>query len=175
MSDKINPNYYSGRKCLDIIAEVTKSLSGELAFDIGTAVKYIYRFKGKNGIEDLMKAKRYIDFAIDFMESHVYTQYENDFNEVPCCYCKHFYVPENTEPCISCRKGILPSDNRYPTAPILFELDEDDCCERCAHYDDPISTYDDGSDLLPEYCRDCKHGISRSDHKTAKEKWEPKK
>ena len=65
--DNINPNHYTNGKyqCIDVIQDITKDLSGEEAFCIGNAIKYIWRFKHKNGTEDLEKAKWYLDRIID--------------------------------------------------------------------------------------------------------------
>ena len=53
--DSVNrPSHYTGQK-LECI-EVTKHLS----FLLGNAVKYVWRFQGKNGNEDLEKAKWYL-------------------------------------------------------------------------------------------------------------------
>lgn len=64
--DKINPDHYTYGKyqCIDVIQDITKDLSGEEAFCIGNAIKYIWRFKHKNGTEDLEKAKWYLDRII---------------------------------------------------------------------------------------------------------------
>lgn len=40
-------------------------LSNELGFCEGNVVKYVYRYSQKNGIEDLEKAKHYIEFLIE--------------------------------------------------------------------------------------------------------------
>ena len=40
-------------------------LANNLGFCEGNAVKYLTRYKEKNGLEDLNKAKHYIDFLID--------------------------------------------------------------------------------------------------------------
>lgn len=40
-------------------------LSNDLGFCEGNVVKYITRYKEKNGIDDLEKAKHYIEFLID--------------------------------------------------------------------------------------------------------------
>jgi len=37
----------------------------ELSFAAGNIIKYVSRFDKKNGIEDLEKAKHYIDFLIE--------------------------------------------------------------------------------------------------------------
>jgi hypothetical protein len=40
-----------------------------LGFCVGNVIKYICRYKNKNGIEDLKKAKHYLEILID-MESN---------------------------------------------------------------------------------------------------------
>lgn len=65
--DNINPTHYTYGKyeCIDVIQDITKDLKGEEAFCIGNAIKYIWRFKHKNGVEDLTKAKWYLDRIIN--------------------------------------------------------------------------------------------------------------
>lgn len=62
MSDKINaPNHYTWHpadvECKDIV--------GAFSYNIGTAIAYLWRHEHKNGLEDLMKAKKHIDFEIE--------------------------------------------------------------------------------------------------------------
>lgn len=67
MSNVDHPNHYqseSGLEVIDVIKAFTSELSGEEAFCIGNAIKYICRYSKKNGVEDLEKAKWYIDRAI---------------------------------------------------------------------------------------------------------------
>ena len=67
MSNVNHPNHYqseSGLEVIDVIKAFTSELSGEEAFCIGNAIKYICRYSKKNGVEDLEKAKWYIDRAI---------------------------------------------------------------------------------------------------------------
>lgn len=68
MSNNVNhPNHYqseSGLEVIDVIKAFTSELSGEEAFCIGNAIKYICRYSKKNGVEDLEKAKWYINRAI---------------------------------------------------------------------------------------------------------------
>lgn len=68
MSNNVNhPNHYqseSGLEVIDVIKAFTFELTGEEAFCIGNAIKYICRYSKKNGVEDLEKAKWYIDRAI---------------------------------------------------------------------------------------------------------------
>ena len=44
-------------------------LANKLNFCEGNVVKYITRYKDKNGVEDLLKAKQYIDFLIKEYET----------------------------------------------------------------------------------------------------------
>jgi hypothetical protein len=44
-------------------------LANELDFCEGNIVKYVTRWKHKNGIEDLRKARHYLDFLIEHEEN----------------------------------------------------------------------------------------------------------
>ena len=67
-----HPSHYNYKslECKDIIKVMTEGLEGEEAYYMGAIVKYLYRYpkKGKP-IEDLNKAKTYIDMIIEKMES----------------------------------------------------------------------------------------------------------
>lgn len=62
--DTVNPDHYKqgGIECIDCI----KAALGEnfIGFLIGNVIKYCYRYKHKNGVEDLRKAQWYLDRAI---------------------------------------------------------------------------------------------------------------
>ena len=65
--DMVNhPSHYtnSNMECIDAIKEITKPLQGFEAYLIGTILKYLWRFKLKNGLEDLEKAQWYLDKLI---------------------------------------------------------------------------------------------------------------
>lgn len=65
--DMVNhPQHYTqgNMECIDVIEEITKPCSKFEAYIIGTVLKYIWRFKYKNGIEDLKKARWYLDRLI---------------------------------------------------------------------------------------------------------------
>lgn len=67
-SSSVNhPNHYNqgGMEVWDVIKAFTENLSGAEAFYAGNAIKYILRWDKKNGIEDLEKAKVYIDKIIE--------------------------------------------------------------------------------------------------------------
>ena len=69
-SDPTHPNHYiqSGLSVWDVIKAYTEDLTGVDAFNAGNAIKYILRWHHKNGIEDLKKAKVYIDELIKSFE-----------------------------------------------------------------------------------------------------------
>jgi len=61
MPNKISPKHYSKYK----IEPIDFIIANELDFCTGNVIKYVLRYKDKNGIEDLHKAKKYIDFLIN--------------------------------------------------------------------------------------------------------------
>jgi hypothetical protein len=68
MSDNVNhPNHYTsgGIECIDALESATVNLSGIEAVCTANAIKYLWRWKQKNGVEDLRKAKWYIDKLIE--------------------------------------------------------------------------------------------------------------
>ena len=60
-NSKIKPSYYGTG--IDVIEFC---LRNNLTFMQGNVIKYVTRYKSKNGIEDLEKAKEYIDRLIEF-------------------------------------------------------------------------------------------------------------
>lgn len=66
-SDNVNsPNHYKrcGMECIDAIRALCEGLDGVEAYYVGNILKYIWRFKHKNGVEDLKKARKYLDWLI---------------------------------------------------------------------------------------------------------------
>ena len=65
-----HPSHYqskSGLEVINVIAAFTEGLEGIEAVDTGNAIKYICRWKDKNGIQDLEKAMWYIQHLIDHL------------------------------------------------------------------------------------------------------------
>jgi hypothetical protein len=64
-----HPSHYNKGdiECIDAIASAITNLEGEEAFYTGNVIKYMWRWKEKNGIEDLEKAKFYIDLLVDHL------------------------------------------------------------------------------------------------------------
>lgn len=71
-ADMVNhpPHYISetGLEVIDVIEAFTFNLSGIEATDTGNIIKYICRWKEKNGLEDLKKAQWYINHLIKHVE-----------------------------------------------------------------------------------------------------------
>lgn len=66
-SDNVNhPSHYTqgGVECIDALQAATVNLQGIEAVCTANAIKYLWRWKQKNGEEDLKKARWYIDELI---------------------------------------------------------------------------------------------------------------
>ena len=72
ISDNVNhPKHYkseSGLETIDVIEAFTSDLKGVQATDTGNVIKYICRWKKKNGLQDLKKAMWYLQHLIDHVE-----------------------------------------------------------------------------------------------------------
>lgn len=66
--DMVNhpPHYQSetGLEAIEVIEAFTMDLKGIEAIDTGNVLKYMCRWKGKNGLQDLEKAKWYLEHLI---------------------------------------------------------------------------------------------------------------
>ena len=66
-----HPNHYTykSRECNKIIEIMCENINESEAYYLGAAIKYLYRYPMKNNsIQDLEKAKTYIDMIIEKME-----------------------------------------------------------------------------------------------------------
>lgn len=67
VDDPVNhPSHYETGKfeCIDVMVE-TMGIDATMDFCVCNAFKYLYRHKRKNGVQDLEKAKWYIEKYID--------------------------------------------------------------------------------------------------------------
>lgn len=66
-----HPSHYNqgGVECIDAIKAATVGLNGFEGFCAGNAIKYLWRWKHKNGVEDLKKSQVYIDWLIEEQEN----------------------------------------------------------------------------------------------------------
>ena len=73
MTDNVNkPSHYQGSKGLESIEVIDNfigNLIGKAAWCWGNAIKYLLRFQKKNGIEDLKKARKNLDWLIEELEN----------------------------------------------------------------------------------------------------------
>lgn len=72
-TDNINhPNHYqsaSGIEVIDVIEAFTEDLVGKEAICVGNILKYICRYYRKNGVEDLYKARWYLNRLISYFKT----------------------------------------------------------------------------------------------------------
>lgn len=67
MTETVNhPQHYNAGKveCIDALEAATINLTGIQAFCTANAIKYLWRWKKKGGVEDLRKARWYLDKLI---------------------------------------------------------------------------------------------------------------
>ena len=71
MTDNVNhPSHYCQGKveCIDALEAATTGLKGIKAVCTANAIKYLWRWKHKNGVQDLQKAQWYINKLIAVCE-----------------------------------------------------------------------------------------------------------
>lgn len=71
MTDNINkPSHYQGRFGMESIDALRNFMTDEQlkGFFMGNSLKYILRHQKKNGLEDLKKARKNLDWLIEKME-----------------------------------------------------------------------------------------------------------
>lgn len=70
MADNVNhPAHYETGKfeCIDVMKE-TQGIEATMNFCVCNALKYIYRHRNKNGVEDIKKADWYLKEYIELQE-----------------------------------------------------------------------------------------------------------
>jgi len=67
VNDPVNPNHYKSGKveCIDAIGSATVNKKGIEAVCVANVIKYLWRYEDKNGKEDVMKAKWYLEKLIE--------------------------------------------------------------------------------------------------------------
>ncbi|WP_231480305.1 DUF3310 domain-containing protein [Streptococcus pyogenes] len=72
--DNVNkPSHYQGKYGLEAIAVIDNfmgDLAGKASWAWGNMIKYVLRFQKKNGLEDLKKARKNLDWLIEEMEKN---------------------------------------------------------------------------------------------------------
>lgn len=70
--DNVNhPKHYTqgGIECIDALKAATAGKTGIEAVCVANIIKYLWRYEAKNGLEDVKKAKWYIDKLINEIET----------------------------------------------------------------------------------------------------------
>lgn len=70
---KLRPDYYKGKNGKELFDMFEEEFPKEwtTGFYVLNLVKYVRRYKGKNGIEDLKKARTYLDRLIEFEDKSI--------------------------------------------------------------------------------------------------------
>ena len=71
-----HPSHYqseNGLEVIDVIEAFTADLTGIEATDTGNIIKYICRWKKKNGLQDLKKTMWYLQHLINHVEANKHT------------------------------------------------------------------------------------------------------
>lgn len=70
IQDNVNPNHYKQGKveCIEAIESAIASKKGIEAFYVANIIKYLWRYENKNGLEDINKAKWYLDKLIEIKD-----------------------------------------------------------------------------------------------------------
>jgi hypothetical protein len=72
MTDRVNhpPHYTQGNvECIDALAAATVGKTGIQAVCVANIVKYLWRYEQKAGVEDVKKARWYLDRLIKELET----------------------------------------------------------------------------------------------------------
>jgi len=105
-NDPVNhPSHYTAGKveCIDALEAATVGLTGIEAICTAACIKYLWRWKLKNGVEDLKKARWYLERLIQTVEK---TQPAigfigwfggNDGSTFPCTSCRKLVAVVNRE------------------------------------------------------------------------------
>ena len=62
-----HPAHYTGGRieCIEAIEVMTDGMTGWEGYSLGNVLKYIWRFRRKGGVQDLKKAKWYLENLIE--------------------------------------------------------------------------------------------------------------
>lgn len=70
MSDPINPSHYKSGdiECIDAIQSAVLCKPAFQGYLVGNIIKYLWRYEMKGGVEDVKKARWYVDRLINQLE-----------------------------------------------------------------------------------------------------------
>lgn len=121
MNDMVShpPHYQSetGLEVIDVIEAFTFDLKGIEATDTGNIIKYICRWNQKNGVEDLKKAKWYLEHLIAHVEK---------LEEENKCHIDNpfFETKEKAEEALNAMKQLIDEYGLITAADMYYILHE---------------------------------------------------
>lgn len=126
MSDMVqHPQHYNqgGIECIDAIKAATVGKTGIEAFCVGNAIKYLFRYENKNGLEDVKKAQWYINRLIQELEEKKENNdlHNLDIDTGDCLYCANFNMDDVSDICYHCKNTAIYGTPEYESRPLLFK------------------------------------------------------
>lgn len=126
MNDNVqHPAHYTqgGIECIEALKAATIGKTGIEAVCVANAIKYLWRFEKKNGLEDVKKAQFYINRLIQELEEKKKNNisHDPDADVGNCNDCAHFNMSECIEPCCNCKNTAVPGTPEYNKRPLLFK------------------------------------------------------
>lgn len=175
-SDPVShPNHYqskSGLEVVDVIRAFTEDLEGVESYYTGNILKYMCRWKKKNGLEDLKKARQYLDWLIEMEdpsmseeETDIMSKFKDIWSSLPEDtkeYAKSLVNEERKEPpkngrySMSDENCFVPWEIRPNMAPTYPVPGPCSCCDAYARSKEETKTHN-SNDLVEmiriEFCR----------------------
>ncbi len=126
MNDNVqHPAHYTQGEieCIDCIKAATVNKIGIEAFCVGNAIKYLFRYENKNGLEDVKKAQWYINRLIQELEEKKENYSLPNPNDIVghCNDCAYFGTSARCEPCRNCQNTAILGTPEYARRPLLFK------------------------------------------------------
>lgn len=86
------PSHYFKKDmwCEEAIKAITYNLTGFEAVCVANIVKYLWRYKTKNGLQDVEKAKRYNEMLIKYLEQEGESHGNNPDSNSLSESCRYF-------------------------------------------------------------------------------------
>lgn len=147
MTDNVNhPAHYAGEiECIDAMIQ-TQGVDAVRDFCVCNAFKYLWRWKAKNGVEDLEKALWYLDKAIKICGEIAEGKQKYDHS---CPDCKYYHCDGDAYPCTYCQKNYNSLWEAAVESDMVSKTEEKDYGVSCIGCDD----YDGSTKDYP--CYDC--------------------
>lgn len=123
-------HYVQGEiECIDCIKAATVNKVGIEAFCVGNAIKYLFRYENKNGIEDVEKSMWYLNRLLKELKEKQHKKNnsvdecinDNLEQEDFCSNCKHYKNIDYFDICSKCCNNYFLSDERSTSLPSQFE------------------------------------------------------